>query len=94
MAINIRPKKASIIGPDLMESPVRSIGVGEPSPWPPSQPHMIWIAPSEKDTTTATLAKRLWDAADPFPANTGLKSRKYFAPVNGITLDQDTCGCN
>ena len=27
---------------------------------------MIWIAPSEKDTATATLEKRLWDAADQF----------------------------
>jgi hypothetical protein len=25
---------------------------------------MIWIAPSEKDTDSAALEKRLWDAAD------------------------------
>jgi len=29
---------------------------------------MIWIAPSEKDTDTAALEKRLWDAADQFRA--------------------------
>ena len=33
---------------------------------------MIWIAPSEKDTDTAALEKRLWDAADRFCANSGL----------------------
>ena len=35
---------------------------------------MNWIAPSEKDTATAALEKRLWDAADQFRANSGLKS--------------------
>ena len=42
-----------------------------------------WIAPSEKDTATATLEKRLWDAADQFRANSGLKSQEYSAPVLG-----------
>ena len=32
---------------------------------------MIWIAPSEKDTTNGTLEKRLWDSADQFRANSG-----------------------
>jgi hypothetical protein len=36
---------------------------------------MLWIAPSEKDTATATLEKRLRDAADQFRANSGLKSQ-------------------
>jgi hypothetical protein len=35
---------------------------------------MIWIAPSEKDTATGTLGKRLWDAADQLRANSGLKA--------------------
>ena len=35
---------------------------------------MIWVAPSEKDTATATLEKRLWAAADLFRANCGLKA--------------------
>ena len=45
---------------------------------------MQWIAPSEKDTTAATLEKRLWDAADQFRANSGLKSQEYSAPVLGL----------
>ncbi len=45
---------------------------------------MIWIAPSEKNTDTAALEKRLWDAADQFRANSGLKSQEYSAPVLGL----------
>ncbi|MFZ4483042.1 MAG: type I restriction-modification system subunit M [Chthoniobacterales bacterium] len=45
---------------------------------------MQWVAPSEKDTATATLEKRLWDAADQFRANSGLKSQEYSAPVLGL----------
>jgi type I restriction enzyme M protein len=45
---------------------------------------MHWIAPTEKDTATATLEKRLWDAADQFRANSGLKSQEYSAPVLGL----------
>ena len=45
---------------------------------------MIWIAPSEKDTDNAALKKRLWDAADQFRANSGLKSQEYSAPVLGL----------
>ena len=50
---------------------------------------MIWIAPSEKDTARATLEKRLWDAADQFRANSGLKSQEYSGgrpqgPVLGL----------
>ncbi|MCE9609136.1 MAG: type I restriction-modification system subunit M [Chthoniobacter sp.] len=45
---------------------------------------MIWIAPSEKDTDTAALEKRLWSAADQFRANSGLKSQEYSAPVLGL----------
>jgi len=39
---------------------------------------MIWITPSEKDTATATLENRLWDAADRFRANSG--------PILGIVF--------
>ncbi len=42
---------------------------------------MHWIAPSEKDALTETLEKRRWDAADPFRANSGLKSLEYSAPA-------------
>jgi hypothetical protein len=45
---------------------------------------MHWIAPSEKDTNHAALEKRLWDAADQFRANSGLKSQEYSAPVLGL----------
>ncbi len=45
---------------------------------------MIWIAPSEKDAATATLEKRLWDAADQFRANSGLKSQEYSGPILGL----------
>jgi type I restriction enzyme M protein len=45
---------------------------------------MIWVAPSEKNIAIATLEKRLWDAADQFRANSGLKSQEYSAPVLGL----------
>ena len=38
---------------------------------------MRWVAPSEKDTATVTLETRLWDAADQFRANSGLKPLNY-----------------
>jgi type I restriction enzyme M protein len=44
---------------------------------------MHWIAPSEKDTHTVALEKRLWDAADQFRANSDLKSQEYSARVAG-----------
>ena len=40
-----------------------------------------WIAPPEKDTATTTLEKRLWDAADRFRANFGLKPEEYSGPT-------------
>ena len=45
---------------------------------------MHWIATTEKDTATNTLEKRLWDAADQFRANSGLKAQEYSAPVLGL----------
>src|SRR5438445_9070630 len=45
---------------------------------------MIWVAPSEKDNANGTLEKRLWEAADQFRANSGLKSQEYSAPVLGL----------
>ena len=45
---------------------------------------MQWVAPSEKDTATDTLEKRLWDAADQFRANSGLTSAQYSTPVLGL----------
>ncbi|MBV5307198.1 MAG: SAM-dependent DNA methyltransferase, partial [Desulfobulbaceae bacterium] len=45
---------------------------------------MLWIAPSEKDTASVTLEKRLWDAADQFRANSGLKAQEYSGPILGL----------
>ncbi len=45
---------------------------------------MHWIAPSEKDAAGATLEKRLWDAADQFRANSGLKAQEYSGPILGL----------
>lgn len=45
---------------------------------------MRWIAPPEKDTATVTLEKRLWDAADQFRANSGLKAQEYSGPILGL----------
>ncbi len=45
---------------------------------------MHWIAPSEKDAASTTLEKRLWDAADQFRANSGLKAQEYSGPILGL----------
>ena len=45
---------------------------------------MQWIAPSEKDTATTSLEKSLWDAADQFRANSGLKAQEYSGPILGL----------
>ena len=45
---------------------------------------MHWTAPSEKDTATDTLEKRLWAAADQFCANSGLSAAQYSHPVLGL----------
>jgi len=45
---------------------------------------MLWIAPSEKDAASSSLEKRLWDAADQFRANSGLKAQEYSGPILGL----------
>ncbi len=45
---------------------------------------MQWIAPAEKDTAATTLEKRLWDSADQFRANSGLKAQEYSGPILGL----------
>ena len=42
---------------------------------------MIWITPSEMDTGTDTLGKRLRAAAGQFRANSGLSAAQYSQPV-------------
>ncbi len=43
-----------------------------------------WIAPSAKDTVAASLEIRLWEAADQFRANSGLKAQEYSGPILGL----------
>lgn len=45
---------------------------------------MHWIAPSEKDSASATLERRLWDTADQFRANPSLKAQEYSGPIHGL----------
>ncbi len=45
---------------------------------------MHWIAPSEKNAASSSLEKRLWDAADQFRANSGLKAQEYSGPILGL----------
>ncbi|ARO87202.1 hypothetical protein EBAPG3_005130 [Nitrosospira lacus] len=45
---------------------------------------MHWIAPSEKNAASTSLEKRLWDAADQFRANSGLKAQEYSGPILGL----------
>ena len=45
---------------------------------------MNWVAPAYKDAATDTLEKRLWEAADQFRANSGLKAQEYSSPVLGL----------
>ena len=45
---------------------------------------MEWIAPTEKDALTETLEARLWNTADQFRANSGLKAQEYSTPVLGL----------
>jgi type I restriction enzyme M protein len=47
---------------------------------------MHWIAPSAKDDAITTLEKRLWDAADQFRANSGLKPQEYSGPILGLVF--------
>jgi type I restriction enzyme M protein len=45
---------------------------------------MHWFAPSEKDTANGSLERKLWDSADQFRANSGLKAQEYSGPILGI----------
>jgi type I restriction enzyme M protein len=45
---------------------------------------MKWIAPTQTDDTSASLEKRLWEAADQFRANSGLKAQEYSGPILGL----------
>lgn len=45
---------------------------------------MRWTVPSERDTATTALEKRLWDSADQLRANSGLKAQEYSGPILGL----------
>lgn len=45
---------------------------------------MQWIAPTEKDSVTSSLENKLWEAADQFRANSGLKAQEYSGPILGL----------
>lgn len=45
---------------------------------------MRWIAPTKKDAVSDSLEERLWDAADQFRANSGLKAQEYSGPILGL----------
>jgi type I restriction enzyme M protein len=51
---------------------------------PANQKHAEWIAPSNKDAETTKLEKSLWDVADQFRANSGLKAQEYSGPLLGL----------
>jgi type I restriction enzyme M protein len=51
---------------------------------PALQKHAEWIAPSNKDAETTKLEKSLWDVADQFRANSGLKAQEYSGPLLGL----------
>lgn len=55
---------------------------------------MHWIAPSEKDTSVASLEKRLWESGDKFRANSGLKAQEYSGPIFGIIFLRIRSACN
>jgi len=61
---------------------------------PASPPHhrgdksLHWIAPAEKDAAASSLEKRLWDAADQFRANSGLKTQEYSGPILGLIFSR------
>jgi hypothetical protein len=51
-----------------------------PSVFPDNALPMLWIAPTETDSLTATLEKRLWDSADQVRSNSGFKAQEYSGP--------------
>jgi type I restriction enzyme M protein len=43
-----------------------------------------WVAPPERDLGKAAMEKSLWEAADQFRANSGLKAQEYSGPILGL----------
>jgi len=55
-----------------------------PDPGDPSRGFQGWVAPPERDLGKAAMEKSLWEAADQFRANSGLKAQEYSAPILGL----------
>ena len=55
-----------------------------PEPGDPSRGFTGWVAPPERDLGKAQMEKSLWDAADQFRANSGLKAQEYSGPILGL----------
>ena len=53
---------------------------------------MRWVAPTEKDDANHQLEKRLWDAADQFRANSGLKAGPYSTQGLGLIVYESYMG--
>jgi type I restriction enzyme M protein len=64
----------------------RSRSAGQPSPEPgdPSRGFLGWVAPPERDLGKAAMEKSLWEAADQFRANSGLKAQEHSGPILGL----------
>jgi type I restriction enzyme M protein len=45
--------------------------------------HMCWVALSGKDAAAPTMEKRLWDAANQFRPNPGLKAPAFASSIPG-----------
>jgi type I restriction enzyme M protein len=55
-----------------------------PDPGDPSRGFTGWVAPPERDLGKAAMEKSLWEAADQFRANSGLKAQDYSGPILGL----------
>ena len=80
--------EAALVAPSSVDEsvPSRAVPTGASHELPhTAAPYFTnWIAPPEKDTASATLEKRLWDTADQFRANSGLKAQEYSGPILGL----------
>ena len=50
----------------------------------PSRGFTGWVAPPERDQGKVAMEKSLWEAADQFRANSGLKAQEYSGPILGL----------
>jgi type I restriction enzyme M protein len=44
----------------------------------------VWVAQSEKSSESSAFERSLWQAADQFRANSGLKAQEYSGPILGL----------